>query len=94
MDVQHDPRGQKFSLKFDDGLEAVLAYTHVNDIVDIHTVVVPEEHRGKGHGNELALAAFDYVRQYHMRVLPSCPFIKAFLEKHPELADIVAEGYY
>lgn len=52
-------------------------------IIMPHTVV-PREHRGRGYGSLLARTALDYARRETLDVVPLCPFVAAFLERHPE----------
>ena len=40
---------------------------------------------------ELARASLDDARRRELRVLPYCPFIRAFIEGHDEYLDLVPE---
>jgi len=53
-----------------------------------HTVVDPA-YEGKGVGSALARAALDEVRGTKRKVLPLCPFIKGWIERHREYVDLV-----
>lgn len=54
-----------------------------------HTIVEPE-FEGKGIGGALARGALDDVRrQGNRQVVPRCPFIKAWIERHPDYQDLV-----
>ncbi|GEN79765.1 GNAT family N-acetyltransferase [Actinotalea fermentans] len=53
-----------------------------------HTVVEPE-HEGAGIGSALARAALDDARTAGLRVVPQCPFIAAWIRRHPDYADLV-----
>jgi predicted GNAT family acetyltransferase len=44
---------------------------------------------GHGHGSTLVRAALDDVRARGLSVIPLCPFVKAYIEKHPEYADLL-----
>ena len=68
---------------------AVLTYELVGHALDLTHTVVPEPQRGHGIGEALARAALDYARREHLTVRPSCPFVAAFIESHPEYADLV-----
>ena len=58
-------------------------------IVFLHTEVFPQ-FEGKGIGGALARAALDDVRAQGERdVIPLCPFIKGWIEKHPDYQDLV-----
>jgi predicted GNAT family acetyltransferase len=41
-------------------------------------------------GGHLASAALEQIRAQGLKVQPLCPFIARYLERHPELADLVA----
>ncbi len=50
---------------------------------------VDDEFEGRGLGSQLAQAALDAARDEGLDVLPFCPFIKAWIGKHPEYLDLV-----
>ncbi|MGI8457040.1 MAG: GNAT family N-acetyltransferase [Propionibacteriaceae bacterium] len=59
-------------------------------IVFTHTEVDPA-YEGQGVGSALARCALDDVRAHStLRVVPRCPFIKGWIERHPDYADLVA----
>lgn len=53
-----------------------------------HTVV-EEGHEGQGLGSQLARGALDDVRAQGKLVVPMCPFIAAYIQRHPEYTDLV-----
>ena len=57
-------------------------------ITFIHTEVPPEL-GGKGVGSRLVKGALDQVRAAGLKVIPRCPFVKAYIDKHPEYGDMV-----
>jgi uncharacterized protein len=57
-------------------------------VVFVHTVVRPE-FEGQGIGSRLAKFAVDEVRDRGLRIKPICPFIRAYLRRHPEYDEIV-----
>ena len=56
-----------------------------------HTVV-PPAFEGKGVAGALARAAFGHARAEGLKVIPTCPFMSAWVKKHPEEHDIVDES--
>jgi len=74
-----------------DGELAGEAYYELDDkrIVFTHTEV-DDAFEGHGVGSALARFALDDVRaQGTRRVVPRCPFIKAWIDKHPDYDDLV-----
>lgn len=68
---------------------ALLAFRQSGGSIDLlHTEVSPEERR-KGLGAALVKAALDYARQNRLHVVPSCPFVRAYIDRHPEYRDLV-----
>lgn len=91
LQVQHDPVGQKFFVIVEKK-EAVLAYTQVNHVLDLHHTLVPPELRGRGIAEQLAHAAFDYAKAHGYKVLPSCSYIReTFLKQHPAYGALVVQ---
>lgn len=56
-------------------------------IVFVHTEIDPA-YGGHGLGTTLAAAALDDVRRRGQRVAALCPFIAAYVNRHPEYADL------
>jgi len=54
-----------------------------------HTVVEPE-FEGRGVGGRLARGALDLIRSSGSRVVPLCTFMAAYIERHPDYADLVS----
>lgn len=55
-----------------------------------HTEVTLE---GRGVGGALARAALDDVRARGLRAVPMCPFIAAWIRRHPEYGDLVPDAH-
>ena len=58
----------------------------------IHTEVSAEQRR-QGLGGTLVKAALDYARQNRLQVIPSCPFVRSFIDHHPEYLDLVPDDW-
>ena len=59
-----------------------------NRLALVHTEVLPA-HRGLGLASELARFALDDARRRDLRVIASCPYVRSYVERHPETHDIV-----
>jgi predicted GNAT family acetyltransferase len=73
-----------------DGHTALAAYRLKPGVITFTHTEVPEALGGRGVGSELAKGALDQARQRGLKVVPLCPFIKAYIEKHPEYQDLLA----
>lgn len=90
MDVQHDPSRHRFFLEVSGGT-AELSYRLLpGGGVDLVHTEVPDAAAGQGIGGRLAKAAFSWARQNGVTLVPSCPFVKKWLERHPDEQDLVS----
>ena len=88
--VLNNEQQMQFQVKLD-GEAAFLEYRmHDGVLVLMHTEV-PEKLGGRGVGKALAEYAFQYARARHLPVKVYCPFVQAWLKKHPEYTDIVVK---
>ena len=55
----------------------------------IHTEVDPA-FEGKGVGSRLVTGSLEDIRRRGLSLVPVCPFVRAYLSRHPEQADLVA----
>lgn len=86
--VQNNPTRKRYELEAEGHLAAT--YYELSDgvITFVHTEV-PKELEGKGIGSKLTKGALDQVRAAGLKVIPQCPFVKAYIEKHTEYADLL-----
>jgi predicted GNAT family acetyltransferase len=70
---------------------AYVAYERPDErTIELHHTIVPEEERGQGVGGRVVKAAIAYARNHGLRVVPTCPFVKAWLREHPDDRDVLA----
>ena len=58
-------------------------------VVLVHTDVDPAN-EGQGLGSVLAKGALDDLRERGVRAVPLCPFVRAYIRRHPEYAPVSA----
>jgi uncharacterized protein len=79
----------RYEARLDGALAGVSQYELAADtIVFLHTVVA-EEHEGQGVASAIARYALDDARARGLHVRPLCPYIRGWIERHPEYADLV-----
>lgn len=87
-DVRDNTAERRFELEVEGEL-ALLTYRRQDGALYLLHTEVPEEQRGDGHASRLVRHALEAARAEGVRVVPLCPFVGAYLEKHPEYAELV-----
>ncbi len=71
-----------------DGHVAFSNYSRTGNVLTILHTEVPKELEGHGTGSALIRGVLDIARAQGLKVVPQCPFAKAYIERHPEYADL------
>lgn len=87
--VRNNTALHRFELDVD-GHTALARYQLSPPIITFTHTEVPTELSGRGVGSALARGALEIVRGQGLKVVAQCPFIRAFIEKHPEFDDLLA----
>jgi uncharacterized protein len=87
-DVVNNRAHHRYELAVDGHLAATYYKIADGVITFIHTEVPPEL-GGRGIASQLIKGALDQVRAEGLKVIAQCPFVKAYIEKHPGYADLL-----
>jgi uncharacterized protein len=87
--VVNEPDARRYAIYVDGELAGFSQYRlHGDgDIIFTHTEVDPQK-REEGLASELVQRALDDVRETGRRVFPQCPYMAAWLKKHPDYQDL------
>ena len=88
LNIFNNEQRQQFQLKLDGELATLEYRLNEGKIVLMHTEV-PDKLGGRGIGSALVEFALNYARANHLPVKVYCPFVAAYLKRHPEQQDIV-----
>lgn len=93
LDVINNVERKRFEVTVQ-GHTAVAEYILAGEtrIVFTHTEV-PDALEGNGIGSRLARTALEYARENDLKVIPLCPYIAAYIRKHPEYRSLLQAGY-
>jgi uncharacterized protein len=72
-----------------DGHIAATYYEIADGVITFIHTEVPPELGGKGIGSKLIKGALDQVRAEGLKVIAQCPFVKAYIDKHADYADLL-----
>ena len=87
--VTNNEEAQRFEATVD-GLRSILTYRRFPDRIVFNHTVVPPPLEGKGLAAKLTRVALDFARANHLRVVPLCPYVSSFIQKHSEYQDLVS----
>jgi predicted GNAT family acetyltransferase len=74
-----------------DGLVAYLEYNLTGKVLQLIHTEVSEALQGKGMASALAQSALEWAREHQVKVDVICPYVAAYLKKHPEYSDLVIQ---
>ena len=82
--VRHEPEHTRFVVALPDG-EAELVYAPFSDdIINLQHTEVPASAQHHGVGDLLVRAALEYARSERLKVIATCPYVQAWLRRHPD----------
>ena len=92
-EVVHVPDKNRYELRLGGRVVGHLAYhRHDGRIAYTHTEIA-KACEGRGLGSRLVEAALSDARRDGLEVAPLCPFVRWYIERHPEYAQLVAAGH-
>jgi len=92
FEVRDHPSASRYEIVADGQVAGFVTYrANPGRLALIHTEVLPD-FEGHGVGSRLAAGVLDDIRRRGLAVVPICPYIKAFIDRHPDYADLVAGG--
>jgi len=71
------------------GVTAYMNYRLGDGVITLDQTETPQA-RGRGLASRLTAAVFGIARARGLKVAPRCPFVRAYLAKHPEFRDLLA----
>ena len=73
-----------------DGLDAYVTFNREDGKVSFLHTYVPPELEGRGIAGQLAKYALEHARANGLAVVPHCPYVRSYIDRHPEYQDLVA----
>ncbi len=88
-EVRNNEARSRFELPIEGGV-AVAQYQLDGGVLHMTHTIVPQAAEGRGIGSRLVRGALDEARSRGLKVDPICPFVRAYIERHPEYGDLLA----
>lgn len=92
IEVESDAEGTGryvVSVDGDEAGELTFRADPTGNRVLVHTGV-DDAYEGQGLAAQLVTRAFDDARAADLKIVPQCPYVRRYLERHPEHLDLVA----
>lgn len=89
--VTHDPDRHRYVISVDGVPLGTSVYSETGDLtIFVHTEIEPEG-EGRGLGSVLVQGALDHIADRNGRIVPLCPFVAGWIERHPDYRRLVDE---
>jgi uncharacterized protein len=86
--IRHDPEARRFVADLGGDAAYITYQERAERVLELDYTYVPAASRGGGIASQLTARALDYARERGCKVLPTCPFVAAYIARHPEYRDL------
>jgi uncharacterized protein len=87
--VHDNPALSRFELDVN-GVTAVANYQLNGKVMTFTHTEVPPQARHGGIASQLIAGALQAVRARGLKIVPRCSFVKAYVDQHPDVRDLLA----
>lgn len=89
IEVSDNPDRSRYEIRVDGELAGYALYARrARRVILVHTEI-DGGFEGRGLGSKLATGVLDDIRSRGLMVVPLCPFMASYIERHPEYGDLV-----
>jgi len=92
LDVVDNETAHRYEAWLNGERAGVIEYVPIDGSLIFDHTEVPEAFEGHGIGSRLAKAALDDIRARGLVVESQCPFVTAYVQRHPAYADVVRKA--
>jgi predicted GNAT family acetyltransferase len=92
LTVRDVPEEHKYEIRDDERVLGIAVYRRRGDVTDFLHTEVDQDAGRSGVGGTLVRAALDDVRAHGGSVIASCPFVRGWIERHQEYADLLSRA--
>jgi uncharacterized protein len=90
--VRNNPDQDRYEIEVDGETAGFAQYRERPGLIAFVHTEIDDRFEGRGLASELIAFALDDARARGLAVLPFCPFVNGYLQRHPEYVDLVPEG--
>jgi predicted GNAT family acetyltransferase len=90
--ITDDTDSQRYVVRVDGRRAGLLQYRLRPELIELIHTEIYEEFEGRGLGSQLISFALQDARERGLAVLPFCPFVNDYIQRHRQYVDLVPEG--
>ena len=90
VSVADNPQAQRYELTAEDERIGFVTYRIQTGVIALLHAEVNPAHERQGWGSRLVAGALDDARERGLKVRAVCPFVAAYIERHPDYRDLLA----
>jgi uncharacterized protein len=91
VSVVDNPRAERYELTAENERIGFVTYRMEPGVIALLHAEVNPAHERQGWGSRLVAGTLDDARERGLKVRPVCPFVVAYIARHPDYRDLVAE---
>ncbi len=89
--IENNQDAQRFESLIE-GHRCELNYVQHDHVMTMNRVYVPPALEGRGIAGQLTQFALDYCRQHELSVVPRCPYVAHWIQRHPEYQSLADQS--
>jgi len=82
--VTHNHEASRFEIHLENGQTAYMDYNETDLGLNFAHTYVPKSFEGRGIAAAIVKFALEYVGENDISYIASCPFVRVYLQRHPE----------
>jgi uncharacterized protein len=90
--VRDNPEHRRYEAYVGEELAGFSQYRVQPGVITFTHTKVDPDFEGRGVGSQLVRTELDEARARGLKVVPMCPFVRAYIARHAEYADLVVPG--
>jgi predicted GNAT family acetyltransferase len=91
--IADDPAAHRYELRVGDAVAGFVQYRRRPGLIAFIHTEIDDRFEGRGLGGTLIAAVLDIARAEGTAVLPFCPFVNGYIDRHPEYAELVPADF-
>lgn len=92
LEIVENKKQKRFEVVIN-GKTALIEYIRAEDKMYLTHTEVPKEFEGQGVASSMVKQVLQQIDREELKLVPHCPFVAAYLKRHPEWHYLLAKGY-